>query len=338
MLQLNYKILDLPFEFPFELSKGIKTNQPALLVSLALGRLRGYGETTEIAYYPNSNIRHMAEMLESKRKVIESYAINSPQRFYHFLHHLIPGESFLMSALDIAGWDLWAKMNSKSVQQLMEVEMTGNEPETDYTIGINNPDQIRKIVKEKPYAIYKLKVGHESDLQSLAALRDATDATIRIDANEAWTLEMAQNILPSLEKCNIELIEQPFKTGDWESLEIFKTLTQIPIIADESCKSEAEVDRCLQYYDGINIKLSKFGGLSPSLEIIKKIKSAGKKVMLGGMCESIIGSTATAQLLPLADYADIDGPLLLKQNFGKGLTYEGGKIILPQRPGLGAIL
>src|SRR5690606_20396508 len=100
MLQLNYKVLELPFEYPFELAKGVKTKQRSLLVSLGLGRLRGYGEMTEISYYPESNLEDTIALLESKRRLIESYAINSPERFFHFLHHLIPQNSFLMSALD----------------------------------------------------------------------------------------------------------------------------------------------------------------------------------------------------------------------------------------------
>lgn len=339
MLLLNYKRIELPFEYPFELSKGLKTKQPALLVSLGLGSLRGYGETTEIAYYEQSNIDHIIEVLESKRSMIQSYAINSPHRFFHFLHHLIPDESFLMSALDMAAWDLWAKINWKSVQQLIGIELTGNEPETNYTIGIHHPDEVVKIVKEKLYSIYKIKVGNKDDMSVLEALRKATDATIRIDANEGWTLDMAKEILPILEAYKIELIEQPFNVHDKGSLIQFKEMTSIPIIADEACKKKEDLDWCLLHYDGVNVKLSKFGGITPALNTIKKIKAAGKKVMLGGMCESTIGATAVAQLLPFADYVDIDGPLLLKENFGKsGLVYEGGKIILPRKAGLGVII
>lgn len=333
MLQLGYEIHDLPFEYPFELSKGLKTHQPLLLVSLGFRNLKGYGETTEIRYY-NTSVQTMAEQLEQHRKVIESYSINSPERFWHFLHHLFPGNNFLISALDIAGWDLWGHMSRKPVRQLMRLS-PGNNPPTDYTIGFNAPEAIRQRVAEKQFPAYKLKVGGKDDLKALEALRSATDGAIRIDANEGWTLEEAKAILPHLEKCNVQLIEQPFNRVDLNSLETLRSMTSIPVIADEACKDEKDLDSCLERYDGINIKLSKCGGLTPALRMIGIIKRSGKKVMLGGMCESTVGATALAQLLPLADYADIDGPLLLRENIGRGLTYDHGAIMLPPGPGLG---
>lgn len=333
MLQLGYKIHDLPFEYPFELAKGLKTHQPLLLVSLGYRNLTGYGETTEIRYYNNS-VQAMAEQLEQHRKIIEGYSINSPERFWHFLHHLFPGNNFLISALDIAGWDLWARMNGKSVQQLMQISPI-NIPPTDYTIGFNNPETIVQRVVEKKFPVYKLKVGGKRDLEALEALRNATDGAIRVDANEGWTLEEAKIILPHLERCGVQLIEQPFNRIDLNSLEMLRDMTSIPIIADEACKDEKDLDTCLERYDGINIKLSKCGGLTPALRMIHIIKNSGRKVMLGGMCESTVGATALAQLLPLADYADIDGPLLLKENIGQGLTYNQGVISLPKGPGLG---
>jgi L-alanine-DL-glutamate epimerase-like enolase superfamily enzyme len=333
MLKLDYQIHDLPFEYPFELAKGLKTRQPLLLVSLGFRNLRGYGETTEIRYYNNS-VQAMADQLEQQRRVIEGYSINSPERFWHFLHHLFPGNNFLISALDIAGWDLWGRMNGRSVQQLMRISGVNNPP-TDYTIGFSQPEAIAQRVTEKRFPVYKLKVGGKGDLKSLEALRSATDAAIRVDANEGWTLEEAKFILPYMEKWDVELIEQPFDRADVTSLKAVRGLTSIPVIADEACRDENDLDVCLEHYDGINIKLSKCGGLTPALRMIERIKKAGKKVMLGGMCESTVGATALAQLLPLADYADIDGPLLLKENIGHGLTYDRGAIQLPPGPGLG---
>jgi L-alanine-DL-glutamate epimerase-like enolase superfamily enzyme len=337
MLQLKYKILDYAFEYPFALAKGLKTHQPALLVSLSFNKFKGLGETTEIGYY-HASVNEMAETLDSKRAVIESYSMNSPERFWHFLHHLLPGDNFLISALDMAGWDLWAKMNNKTVQQLLGIEPSGKEPVTDYTIGFNDPEAIRSRVQEKPFPAYKLKIGGSDDLAALEALREATNALIRVDANEGLSLEEALSILPYLEKYDVELLEQPLHRDDIEGLEVLKRQTSIPIIADEACRDEQDLVKCLGRYDGINIKLSKCGGLTPALSMIKTIKTAGKKVMLGGMCENVTGATALAQLLPFADYADIDGPLLFKAPYGKGLVYEGGRISLPKGFGFGVTL
>lgn len=338
MLLLNYKRIDLPFEYPFEISKAIKTTQRGLLVSLGLGKLRGYGEMTAISYYPESEIDSTIQLLESKRKVTEGYSINSPQRFFHFLHHLIPENTFLMSALDIAAWDLWAKMKGLTVQQLMEAPAMPSTSLTNYTIGIHDIEKVIQIIKEKPYDIYKLKLDKSDPLPLLQAVKEATSAKLRLDVNEGWDWDSAQKWTPQLKNFNIELIEQPFPAEDIDALKNFKNSCSIPVIADEACKTELEVNQRLDLYDGINIKLSKFGGITPALEIIEIAKQKNKKILLGGMCESYIGATATAQLIPYADYIDIDGPLLLKENFGKGIAYEKGMIHLPQRIGMGTSL
>lgn len=336
MLQLKYQQYDLPFEYPFAISKGIKTHQPSLILSLGLGRLTGFGEATQIGYY-NANIEEMIVLLEKNKMMIERYAMNSPERFWHFLHHLIPGQNFLISALDMAGWDLWAQLNRRPLYSILGLQWK-NIPLTDYTIGITSADEIADRVREKPFPIYKLKVGGEQDLPALEALRQATNALIRVDANEAWTLEQAKDILPHLERLQIELIEQPLRRDDIEGMKALKQLTNIPIIADEACREEKDAVPCLEIYDGINIKLAKCGGITPALNMIRAAKKAGKKIMLGSMCETIVGSTALAHLLPLADYADIDGPLLLKENVGAGLSYQDGLISLPQRPGIGIFM
>jgi L-alanine-DL-glutamate epimerase-like enolase superfamily enzyme len=336
MLQLKYRRYDLAFEYPFALSKGLKTHQPTLILSLGLGRLTGYGEATEIGYY-NVSVEEMIVLLEKNRTAIERYALNGPERFWHFLHHLLPGQNFLIAALDMAGWDLWAQLNRRPLYALLGLQWK-NIPLTDYTIGISSPGEIRERVQEKPYPIYKLKVGGLNDLAALEALREATDALIRIDANEAWSLEEAKAILPHLERLGVELIEQPLRRDDREGMIALKQLTTIPIIADEACREEKDVEACLELYDGINIKLAKCGGITPALNMIRAARKAGKKIMLGGMCETNVGATILAHLLPLAHYADIDGPLLLKENVGRGLMYEQGRISLPQVPGSGILM
>jgi len=301
-----------------------------------LGRLTGYGEATEIGYY-NARIEEMIVLLEKNRPTIERYALNAPERFWHFLHHLLPGQPFLISALDMAGWDLWAQLNRRPLYALIGLQWK-NIPLTDYTIGLNDPAAVAERARAKPYPIYKLKLGGTQDLPALEALRHATDAAIRIDANEAWSLDEAKAMLPHLERMQVELIEQPLHRDDIDGMHRLKELTNIPIIADEACREEKDAPACLALYDGINIKLSKCGGITPALNMIRAARAARKKIMLGGMCESTVGATALAHLLPLADYADIDGPLLLKENIGRGLTYNGAEIAVPGQPGIGIVL
>ena len=279
----------------------------------------------------------MIVSLEKNRAVLEKYALNGPDRFWHFLHHLLPEQNFLISALDMAGWDLFAQLNRKPLHTVIGLQWK-NIPLTDYTIGLNSPEEIEERVRLKPAPIYKLKVGSHDDLPALEALRKSTDAIIRIDANEAWTIEEVSKIIPLLESLDIELIEQPLHRDDIDGMKKLKELTKIPIIADQACREEKDAAACLEIYDGINIKLSKCGGITPALKMIRAAKTARKKVMLGGMCETIVGSTVLAHLLPLADYADIDGPLLLAENIGKGLIYNNDLISIPMIPGSGVSL
>lgn len=334
MIQIRYKDYELPFEHPFAIAKGLKTVQPTLLVSLSFGRITGFGEATAIHYY-NTDIQSMVNTLQQKQSIIEKYAFNDPKRFWHYLHHLIPNQQFLQSALDIAGWDMWGKLQQKPLWKFWINELPTQLPQTAYTIGINSEEEIIKRIKEKPYPIYKIKSDGTNDRSVLQIISENTNAAIMIDANESWKLDYAISIADTLNRNNILLIEQPFQKQHPEWNTEFKKHIDIPIIADEACIDLNDTISCLHYYDGINIKLAKCGGITPALEIIDKIKSNNKMVMLGGMCESFAGATALAHLLPFADFADIDGPLLLKENVGAGISYQNANIQLPQSFGSG---
>ncbi len=332
MLQLSYKRNNFPFQYPFSLSKGTKTHQESLQVSLKLMALKGWGEATAIAYH-NVTIDGMEKVLENKRMMIERYTFIDPERFWHFLHHLIPDEKFLTSALDIAGWDLFGQMRRQPVFKLLGLEWNNNIP-TDYTLGIAEPQQIQERILEHPYPIYKMKMGNAQDLEALKAARQVTDSKIRIDANEAWTIEDARTLIPQLEVLNIELIEQPLHRDDIAGMQELKQLTSIPIIADEACQSEKDLEQIEGLYDGINVKLAKCSGLTPAVNLIKAARQRNLKIMLGCMSEGVLGCTAMSHLLPLADYADIDGPLILQDDTFSGMQIENGLIAEPNGVGL----
>ena len=336
MLRVNYKSFHFPFEFPFAISKGVKTEQSSLIVALQMGPVLGLGEATAIPYY-EVTVENMIALLEKNRAVIERYALIDPERFWHFLHHLLPENNFLIAALDMAAWDIWAQMKRQPLWQLLGLEWK-DIPLTSYTIGLTAPEEIAERVRQKTWPVYKLKVGSPQDLPVLETLRKHTDAQIRIDANEGWSFETAQALYPHLKRLQIELIEQPFQRDDRDALKRFRELCDIPLIADEACRTEADLETCISDYDGVNIKLSKCGGITPARRMATRLRQAGKKVMLGSMCENIVGATALAHLLPLADYADIDGPLLLKEQPASGISYDAGKMILPNLPGIGARL
>ncbi len=333
MLQLRHYSYELEFEYPFITHHGTKTHQPTLITSLGLGNITGYGEAPAISYY-DVTVQQMIDSLEAKRGLIERYALTDPQRFWHFLHHLIPGQHFLIAALDIAGWDLFAQLNRRPLHQLLGIKWE-NCPLTDYTIGMDTADKMVAKLKAQSWPIYKIKVGSPDDIEKLRVLRVHTNAPFRIDANEGWTFQETKAALPELERLNVTLIEQPLAKGMYEEMKELKAISSIPIFADESCCTEDDVKKCADSFHGINIKLTKCGGITPAVRMIKEARTLGLKVMMGSMNESTIGSAAIANLLPLLDEVDADGPLLLREDVGEGLAYENGIIKLSGRNGLG---
>jgi L-alanine-DL-glutamate epimerase-like enolase superfamily enzyme len=333
MLQLKYYSFDLAFEYPFTISKGTKTHQPTLITSLGLGNYTGYGEATAISYY-HVSVADMIASLDEKRGMIERYALTDPQRFWHFLHHLIPGQHFLTAALDIAGWDLFAQMRRQPLYQLLGTKWE-NIPITDYTIGMDSTENMAAKMQAHRWPVYKIKCGSPDDIEKLAALRNFTDAPFRVDANEGWTLEEAKRLLPDLQKLNVTLLEQPLKREDAAAMTELKALSAIPLFADESCRTEDEVKKCADGFHGINIKLAKCGGITPAMRMIKEARALGLKVMIGSMNESSVGSAAIANLLPQVDVADIDGPLLLKEDVATGLGYDNNVVTLSGKTGMG---
>lgn len=325
-MNVSYYKHELPFIYPFTISRGTKTHQPTLVVELEWKGIKGYGEAPAITYY-DITVEKMAADLEAKRGVLEKFALTDPERYWHFLHHLFPSNPFLVCALDMAGWDLWGKMRGLPLYRLWKLDLA-KAPATDYTIGIASPEEMIRKMKANPWPIYKVKLGFEGDMELLEKLRRETDAPIRVDANAAWTVEQALVKLPVMESLGVELVEQPLAKDDWEGMAKLYQLSRIPLYADESCVAEADVPKCQGHFHGINIKLTKCSGITPARRMIEKARDLGLKVMIGCMNESTIGSAAIVHLSPLLDQLDADGPLLLAEDLAKGLMYENGRISL----------
>jgi L-alanine-DL-glutamate epimerase-like enolase superfamily enzyme len=323
----------LPFRSPFTISRGTKTHQPTLVVALEQFGIKGYGEAPAIRYY-NITVEKMMADLEAKKSFIEKFAFTEPERFWHYLHHLFPGNPFLVCALDIAAWDLYGKMKGKPLYELWKLDISNN-PVTDYTIGIDTIEKMVEKMKEKPWPVYKVKVGAENDIEMVKALRQHGNSVIRVDANAGWTVEEALQKIPLLKAMGVELVEQPLAKDNWEGMKLLFEKSPLPLFADESCVSENDVDKCHGYFHGINIKLTKCSGITPARRMIKRARELGMQVMVGCMCETTIGTAAIAHLLPLLDYADMDGPLLLAEDIATGIRYDYGRIIYSGLPGLG---
>ena len=332
-MKVSYSSYNLKFRHPFTISKGTKTHQPTLVIELEHFGIKGYGEAPSISYY-NIPVEKMIEDLEKKRMAIEKFAFTDPERYWHYLHHLIPGNPFLVCALDIAAWDLFGKMNNLKLYELWKGDISKN-PVTDYTIGIDSPEKMVAKMMEKPWPIYKIKVGTADDIAIVKALRDNTTAILRVDANAGWDLETALRLIPTLKDLGVEYVEQPLAKDNWEDMKVLFSKSVLPLFADEACVGESDVQKYKDHFHGINIKLTKCSGLTPARRMITEARKLGLQVMVGCMNESTIGTAAIAHLLPFIDHVDMDGPLLLEEDVATGISYDFGRIIYSDEPGLG---
>jgi len=332
-MKVNYWKYELKFRHPFTISKGTKTHQPTFILELENFGWKGYGEAPAISYY-NMPVEKMIEDLERKRSFVEKFSFTDPDRYWHYLHHLFPQNSFLVCALDMAAWDMYGKMKRKKLYEFWSEDISKN-PLTDYTIGIDSIDTMIAKMKEKPWPVYKVKVGTADDIAIVRSMRKNTDAILRVDANAAWDVQTALKLIPQLKELGVEFIEQPLAKDDWEGMRTLYKVSSLPLYADETCVFEGDVEKCKDHFHGINIKLTKCSGITPALRMIKKARDLGMQVMVGCMNESTIGSAAIAHLLPLIDHADMDGPLLLEQDLATGIVYDNGRIIYSGEPGLG---
>jgi L-alanine-DL-glutamate epimerase-like enolase superfamily enzyme len=328
---------ELPLRHVFTISRESISVQETLVVELRQDGLSGFGEATTNRYY-GVTFASMKAHLETVRSILADQSLEDPAELWEHLAPHLASDPFAQCALDQAAHDLWGKLRGKSVRDLWGLT-ADRTPPTDYTIGIDRPEVMLLKMQEFPdWPIYKIKLGTAQDLEIIQTLRQHTDAIFRVDANCGWTAaETIRNSL-ALRELNVEFLEQPLPADRWDEMkEVYKE-SALPLIADESCIVEADVSRCAGHFHGVNIKLCKCGGLTPARRMIEEARQLGMKVMVGCMTESSVGISAIAQLLPLLDYVDMDGALLLAQDIARGVRIDKGVCIYPDRPGCGVEL
>lgn len=335
-MDLTLYPFELPFRHPFTISRKSKTTQPLLVVKLQEGDLYGLGETADNSYYQMTVPRLMQD-IERVKPLLEQYSLQEPEQFWSDLYPPLQYNMFALCALDMAAWDLYAKKRNKKLYEVWELDIAHN-PMTDYTIGIDTIENMVAKLKEFPWPVYKIKLGTKEDVDIVRTLRQHTDAIFRVDANCAWNANETIENSKALADLKVEFIEQPLPAEDMEGIKKAYKHAALPLIADESCIVEEDVTKCAGYFHGINIKLTKCGGITPALRMIARAKQLNLKVMTGSMNESTVGTSAVAHLLPYLDYVDMDGPLLLAKDTANGVTFDKGKIIYASRPGTGAEL
>ncbi len=323
---------------PFTIARGTVTVQPTLIVRLEHQGLVGLGEATTNEFY-GVTLESMSAAIDRVAPRLNGWQLENPAELWRELDPMLSECRFAQCALDCAAWDLYAQMHEQPLWKLWGLRDDAGYPPTCYTIGLDTPaEMVRKMRAMPDWPIYKIKLDARGGMDLVRRLREETSSLFRVDANCSWQPADVPAWAEELSGLGVELIEQPLGADEFASMRQLKGACAIPLMADESCQVESDVDRCIDSFDAINIKLVKCGGLTPARRMIARAKQNGLKVMVGCMTESSIGIAAGVHLLPLLDYADLDGALLLANDIAQGLEWNKGYCSLPQAAGLGVRL
>lgn len=337
-MKMTHHRVELPLAHTFTIARESLEHQSSLIVELAHEGFRGFGEVTENRFYGHT-LDSITESLDRVVGWLDRYLDHSPAELWPDFFSRMNGDTFAISALDMAAYDLQGKRRQLPTWKDLGLQWK-NLPKSSYTIGIDSIDKMVAKLHEQPgWSIYKIKLGTPHDLQIVSELRKHTDAVFRVDANCGWTSEQAVTLSKSLADLGVEFIEQPLRieASQDEKRSVFEN-SALPIIADEDCQMMADVARCHELYHGVNVKICKCGGLTPAYTMLQQARGFGMKTMVGCMIESSVGISGAAQLLPLLDYADLDGAVLLGDDPATGVKVVKGEVQLADELGTGASL
>lgn len=335
-MKLTSEIVPLRTKHPFVIARGGSSEWRVVWVRVVdddgaegMGEAapsRFYGETAESVV---AAVGQFAAVLERADGWSLEAIENQLQRLMRF-------NGSAKSALSAALHDLIAKRLGIPLWKLWGLDRTAT-PLSSFTIGIGTDAEVReRVLEARPYPILKIKLGSDHDEAIMRTVRDAApDKILRVDANAAWTAKHALYMSELLRDHGVEFIEQPLPAHDLEGLRFVRERSALPIVADESCIVASDIPRLAGAVDGINLKLSKCGGLREALRMIATARAHGMLVMAGCMIESTLGIAPAAHLSPLLDCADLDGAALLASDPYRGISISGGVIALSDAPGLG---
>lgn len=332
---MSLHVRELPLRHPFQITYERRLVQPSLIVGLADGQHQAWGEATATSYY-GITTDSMIASLEKVRDLVEADDLQDLQRFSAHLRELT-SDTFALCALEQAAYDLHCRRRGIPTRRLWSQD-DSRLPLSNYTIGIDTVERMVSKMQETPWPVYKIKLGTSDDLRIVRELRAHTDSIFRVDANGGWDVSQTLENARELASLGVEFIEQPLPRGQEELMEQVFPHVVLPVIADESCMVEQDVERCRGRFHGVNIKLPKCGGFTPALRMAAQARAFGMRLMAGCMTESSIGISAIAQLAPLLDYIDLDGAMLLREDPAVGVTLEDGHIRYPEGNGNGATL
>ncbi|MDA0837478.1 MAG: dipeptide epimerase [Planctomycetota bacterium] len=332
-MNLKTSRLDLKLKHTFRISRESSDVRNNVLVEIEHDGLTGFGEAAPSPHYKETADSVIEALSRFPLEVYDDVFLLE-DILNHAVEMLTPNWSAI-SALDMALHDLVGKKLGVPLYQLWGLNPSRT-PQTSFTIGIAGIPEIQEKTREAAdFPILKVKLGTEDDEAIVSAIREITDKPIRVDANAAWKdAEEAKRKIEWLAGQRTEFVEQPMPERS-PGMRQLKRASLLPLFADEDSRRPEDVPRLAESFHGINIKLTKCGGLREAMKMIHVARSLNLHVMLGCMIESSLGITAASHLLPLVDYADLDGHLLIQGDPFAGVEYRRGYLSIPTLPGIG---
>ncbi len=336
-MKVRHDIKTVHTTHPFVIARGGATEHRLIRVRISDDDgHEGWGEAAPNRFYgetPDTALAALARLAP----IVESCNAWALEDVEDELNRALRFNGSVKSAISAALHDLAGKRLGVPLYRLWGLD-PAKAPLSSFTIAIAASDgELRqRVAQAAEYPVLKVKLGTDHDEQIVRTVRQAApDKILRVDANAAWTAKGALRMMDVLVECGVEYVEQPLPPHDLDGLRFVRDRSPLPLFADESCIVATDIPRLAGVVDGINIKLSKCGGLREALKMIATARAHGMLVMAGCMIETSLGITAAAHFAPLLDHADFDGAALLADDPYCGATIAGGRIEIPSGPGLG---
>jgi L-Ala-D/L-Glu epimerase / N-acetyl-D-glutamate racemase len=332
-MRLRHEPLDLVTTFEFRIATGASKGHANTLVRIEHDGVEGLGEASPSHYYGESRgLVEQALDLWAPRLGDDPFALDAIEAR---LNAVLYGQWAARAAIEMALHDWIGRKLGVPVWKMLGLEPLAA-PISCVTLGMASREEMeKKLELVKSFPRIKVKLGAPGDVENLRAIRRSYSGMLQVDANTAWSPSDAVRVLREIEPLGIELVEQPVARGDLDGLRWVRERIGIPVFADESCHHLSDVAALAGRVDGINLKIMKTGGIREMLRMIHAARAHGLRILLGSMVESSLALSAAAQLAPLADYLDLDGHWLLRDDPFEGAPGEQGRIVLSDRPGLG---
>lgn len=337
-MKLSFEPHTLKFKRPFTIAAGSRDSTPVVFTELTHEGHTGYGEACMPPYLGESH-ESVIRFLKKAQPIIAQFKdpVNT-EDILREVDELETGNTAAKASIDIALHDLAGKLLGKTCRQLLSSDMN-KDVYTSYTIGIDKDMEVvkQKVSESGSFRILKVKMGMNNDKKMMEAIRSVSDKPVSVDVNQGWKDKyFALDMIHWLKDKNVLFVEQPLPKEQLDDAAWLTEQSPLPVIADEAVQRLTDIEKIKDAYSGINIKLMKCTGMNEARRMIVRARGLGMKVLIGCMSESSCAVSAAAQLSPLTDWADLDGPLLIKDDPFTGIEFRKGRIVMNDMPGIGA--